>query len=379
MIVPGFRVAGVAAGIKKTGRPDVALLAADAPAACGAVFTQNRMRAAPVELSAARARAGRLSAVVVNSGNANACTPDGARDAAEMAARAAAALEVPEKSVAVASTGVIGVPLPMARVRRGVTAAAAALRPDGWDDFAQAILTTDKGPKVASARAGRAVVHGCAKGAGMIAPNLATTLAFVATDAAIAAPALRRLVRGAAQRTLNRAIVDGDTSTNDSLFVLASGRTAVAEARLAAALEEVLGHLAEALVRDGEGATHVVRVEVTGARSERAAERVARQIATSPLVKTAIAGADPNWGRVLAAAGNAGVPLAPARVALWLGDVAVVRAGVGVAGTEARAHAVLSQPRYTMRLDLGQGSARAHVLTCDLTHEYVTINASYRS
>jgi glutamate N-acetyltransferase/amino-acid N-acetyltransferase len=379
VIVRGFKAAGVAAGIKKTGAPDVALLSADEPAACAAVFTQNRMRAAPVELSARRTRAGRLSAVVVNSGNANACTPDGLRDAEEMGARAAAALAVPERRVAVASTGVIGLALPMARVRRGIAAAAAALRPDGWDDFARAIMTTDKGPKVATARAGGAVVHGCAKGAGMIAPNMATTLVFVATDAAIGAPALRRALGRAADRTLNCAIVDGDTSTNDSLYCLASGKVAVAEARFAAALEEVLGELATQLVRDGEGATHLVRVEVTGARSPAAATRVARTIATSPLVKTAIAGADPNWGRILAAAGNAGVPLDPRRVGLWLGPVRVVERGVGVPGTDARAHKILSQPSYTIRLELGAGAASAHVLTCDLTHEYVTINASYRS
>jgi glutamate N-acetyltransferase/amino-acid N-acetyltransferase len=369
----------VAAGIKKNGNPDVALLCADEPAACGAVFTRNRVRAAPVDLSAARVRAGRLSAVVVNSGNANACTPDGMRDAREMAARAAGALEVPEQRVAVASTGVIGLPLPMPEVRRGVMAAAAALRPDGWDAFSRAIMTTDKGPKVATVKTGGAIIHGCAKGAGMIAPNMATTLVFVATDAAVTPPILRRLVKRGADRTLNRAIVDGDTSTNDSLFVLASGRVQLSEARLGAALDEVLGSLAEALVRDGEGANHVVRVEVTGAQSERAAETVARKIATSALVKTAFAGADPNWGRILAAAGNAGVPLRPDRLALWLGNVKVVRGGCGIPGTDDRAHAVLERPAYTIRLDLGAGAASAHILTCDLTHEYVTINASYRS
>ena len=327
----------------------------------------------------ARTRSGRLSAVIVNSGNANACTPDGARDAEAMAARTAAALAVDERRVAVASTGVIGVPLPMPRVRRGIDGAARALRPDGWDDFARAILTTDKGPKVHVARAGGAMLYGCAKGAGMIAPNLATTLAFVATDAAVPAPALRRLVKRSADITLNRAIVDGDTSTNDSLFVLASGQARVAERTLAGALTEVLAALADMLVRDGEGATKLARIEVTGAASVAAATRIARTIATSPLVKTALAGADPNWGRILAAAGNAGVPLSPSRVALWLGPVCVVRRGVGVAGTDARAHRVLSQSQLTIHLDLGAGSGSSHVVTCDLTHEYITINASYRT
>lgn len=379
MKIAGFRAAGVPAGIKKNKHPDVALLAADEPAACAALFTQNRMRAAPVELSVARTRGGRLAAVVVNSGNANACTPDGARDAEAMGARAAAALGVDERRVAVASTGVIGVPLPMTKVRRGIDAAAGALRADGWDDFARAILTTDKGPKTHVARAGKATIYGCAKGAGMIAPNLATTLVFVATDAEVAPPALRRVARAAAETTLNRVLVDGDTSTNDSLFVLASGRARVAEKPFAAALEEVLGALAHKLVRDGEGANRVVDIDVTGAASAAAAERVARKIATSPLVKTALAGADPNWGRILMAAGNAGVPLARDRIALWLGPVCVVRRGVGVPGTDARAHGVLSRSQVTIRLDLGSGSSSARVTTCDLTHEYITINASYRS
>jgi glutamate N-acetyltransferase/amino-acid N-acetyltransferase len=372
----GFRFAGVAAGIKKSGAPDVGLLVADAPAACGAVFTRNRMRAAPVELSVARTRRGLLEAVVVNSGNANACTPDGARDAAEMARRAARAAGVAEERVAVASTGVIGEPLPMARVARGIAAAGRALRADGWDDFTRAILTTDKGPKTHDVRAGGAILAGCAKGAGMIAPDLATTLAFVVTDARVTG--LRGLVRRAAAATFNRILVDGDTSTNDSLFVLASGRVPAPHG-MDRALHELLEALALQIVRDGEGATRVVRIEVAGAATEAAAERVARRIAISPLVKTAIAGADPNWGRILAAVGNAGVALAPERVAVWLDRVPVVRRGVGVPGCEARAHAVMSRPGYTIRVDLGSGRAAAHATTCDLTHDYVTINASYRS
>jgi glutamate N-acetyltransferase/amino-acid N-acetyltransferase len=264
----------------------------------------------------------------------------------------------------------------MAAVRRGIAAAGRALSPDGWADFTQAILTTDKGPKVHVVRTGGVTIAGCAKGAGMIAPNLATTLAFVVTDARV--PGLRRLVRAAAEATFNRVLVDGDTSTNDSLFCLASGRTP-APRGFAGALADVFAALALQIVRDGEGATRVVRIEVAGAASPGAAEKVARRIATSPLVKTAIAGADPNWGRIVCAVGNAGVPITPARVAVWLDRVPVVRRGVGVPGAEARAHAVMSQPTYTIRVDLGSGAGAAHATTCDLTHEYVTINASYRS
>jgi glutamate N-acetyltransferase / amino-acid N-acetyltransferase len=386
IIVPGFRFAGVAGGIKKNGKPDVALLVADESVPAAGVFTQNRVRAAPVILSERRVAAGRLRGVVVNSGNANACTGErGEADADEMTRILGRSVGAGPEELVVASTGVIGVPLPMDRVRSGIDSAAAALSPTGFTTFADAILTTDKGPKVSVARAGDAIVAGCAKGAGMIAPQMATTLAFVVTDAQVDPAWLQETLLAAAGATFNSAIVDGDTSTNDTLLVFASGRAGrVGDDRLKGALFDVLGNLADMLVRDGEGATKLVRVRVTGARTDGDAQLVARRIATSPLVKTALHGADPNWGRIMCAVGNAGVDIDPRRIDLDLGPVAVVRGGAAVVlpsveEIEAAAHQVMREPSYEVRVALGLGSGSALVTTCDLTHEYITINASYRS
>lgn len=387
-MVRGFRFAGVAAGIKSSGGLDVGLMEADRPCPAAALFTRNRLPAAPVVLSRAalsRSR-GMVRAVAVNSGNANALTGErGRADARRMAAAGAAALGADPGQLLVASTGVIGVPLPIDEVERGIAAAGAALRPDGFADFATAILTTDRAAKTAEREVRGARLIGCTKGAGMIAPNMATTLSFVATDAsgpATAPGALARLVAGACAHSFNAMTVDGDTSTNDMLLVMASRRgPAVGATALGEALGDLLDDLARQLMRGGEGVHHVVTVEVRGARTERAARAVAERIARSPLVKTAIAGADPNWGRILAAAGNAGVALQPTRLGLDLDEVAVVRGGVAVdqADRDGRARAVMQRAEYTIALDLGQGRARAHHLACDLSHDYVTINADYRT
>ncbi len=392
MTCKGFRFAGVAAGIKKKGGLDVGVIAADAPAAVAAVFTGNRVKAAPVRLSMAALRAarGRARALVVNSGNANACTGrQGAADARAMAAATARAVGARPGEVLVASTGVIGEPLPMARVQAGIAAAGAALTAGGWDDFARAILTTDRQAKTArrTLRVGghALTLLGCTKGAGMIAPNMATTLTFVVTDARVAPAALARATRAAVTPTFNAIAVDGDTSTNDMLAVMASGQTGPALAgkplaAFTAALTELCADLATQLMRDGEGVHHVVTVRVRGAASARAAHAVARRVATSPLVKTAIAGGDPNWGRILCAVGNAGIALDPDRVGLAIGDVVVVRRGARAPGyDEARAAAVMQAPAYAVTIDLGAGSASASFLACDLSHEYVSINADYRS
>jgi glutamate N-acetyltransferase / amino-acid N-acetyltransferase len=386
--VRGFRFAGVASGIKSKGGLDVGLMAADRPCPAAALFTQNRLAAAPVGLSrAALARSrGMAQAVVVNSGNANALTgAAGEADARRMAEVGAAALSARLDHTLVASTGVIGVKLPMAEVERGIAAAAAQLRPDGFGDFASAILTTDRAAKVAERTVNGARLIGCTKGAGMIAPHMATTLTFVATDAGgtgTAPRALGRLLVQSCTNSFNAMTVDGDTSTNDMLLLMASraGPSVPADA-LAEALGDLLEDLARQLMRGGEGVHHVVAIEVRGARSSRAARQVAASIARSPLVKTAIAGADPNWGRILAAAGNAGVPLDPDRLELDLDEVPVVRGGiaVAVADREARARAVMQRPEYTIALELGQGQGRARHLACDLSHEYVTINADYRT
>lgn len=392
MIVSGFRFAGVAAGIKKKGGLDVGLLATDAPAATAAVFTGNRVKAAPVLLSAAHLRAarGRTRGVIVNSGNANACTGrTGAAHARTMATAAGAAIGARPGQLLVCSTGVIGAPLPIERVTSGIAAAGAALRPDGFADFAAAILTTDRGPKIATRTVviGKTPVTlvGCTKGAGMIAPNMATTLTFVATDAALAPAGLSKATRAAVEPTFNAIAVDGDTSTNDTLAVFASGAsgaslTGAAAAKFTAALTDLLADLATMLMRDGEGVHHVVTIEVRGAASPRAAAAVARRIATSPLVKTAIAGGDPNWGRILCAVGNAGVPLDPARLGLRIGAVEVVRRGTLAPGyDEAAAAAAMQAPAYALTVDLAAGKSSARFLACDLSHEYVSINADYRS
>jgi glutamate N-acetyltransferase/amino-acid N-acetyltransferase len=386
---PGFRFAGVVAGIKSKGGRDVGLIACDRPASAAAVFTGNRVPAAPVVLSrqVIAQKHGRLRGVVVNSGNANACTgARGLADARAMAKAATAAIGAPG-GVLVASTGVIGHPLPIEQVTAGIAAAGSALAADGFAAFAEAIMTTDRRPKVAH----RAVVLGkrvltligTTKGAGMIGPNMATTLTFVATDAAVPPPALNKLVAAAVAPTFNAIAVDGDTSTNDTLAVLASG-TGTASARelrlVGDALTDLLGDLAYQLVADGEGVHHVVMIEVRGARTPRDAQAVARRVAISPLVKTAIAGGDPNWGRIICAVGNAGVAIAPGKLALAIGEVPVVKRGAAVAGWDERAAAaVMTAASYTVTIDLGMGAARARHLACDLSHDYVTINADYRT
>ena len=390
--VRGFRFAGVAAGIKKKGGLDVGLLVADELVSTAAVFTSNRVKAAPVRLSASRLRLhrGRMRGVVVNAGNANACTGrQGELDAARMSELAAAGVGAWPDHLLVCSTGVIGQPLPMTRVEGGIHAAVKALAPDGWDDFARAILTTDRRPKQAQVTVrigGKPVtIAGCTKGAGMIAPNMATTLTFVVTDAALVPGALARATRRAVVPTFNAIAVDGDPSTNDTLAVFASGVskadvTGAGEAKLEAALTDVLGELARQLMADGEGVHHVVTIAVRKAASARAAAAVARRIATSPLVKTAIAGGDPNWGRLLCAVGNAGVPIDPGKLGLAIGEVEVVRKGAVAPGyDEARAAAVMKAPSYAITVDLGVGAAEAKFLACDLSHEYVSINADYRS
>ena len=383
--VAGFRFAGISAGIKSSGAPDIGLMVADRPAASAAVFTRNRVAAAPVKLSrrALVQSGGKIRAVVVNSGNANALTgPAGARDARTMQSETAKLLGGPSGEVLVASTGVIGVPLPMERVSKGIGMAHDSLRPGGFGDFARAILTTDRAEKLAQLSAGGARFIGCTKGAGMIAPNMATTLTFVATDARVSPANLQLALDDACAVTYNAITVDGDTSTNDMILVMASGTgPRLGLAAMRQTLSDLLGDLARQLMRGGEGVHHVVTIEVVGARSNAAARRIARTVATSPLVKTAIAGADPNFGRILAAAGNAGVPIRQRSLALAIGKVVVVDGGVPVVdgARESRASQVMQKPDYTIRLDLGMGQGKAHHLACDLSHEYVSINADYRT
>lgn len=386
----GFQAAGVRCGLKARGS-DLALIYSVASARAAGVFTTNRVQAAPVLVTRDRVGRGAVRGVVVNSGNANACTgSQGYRDAVRMAALAARSLGVPARSMLVCSTGVIGERLPMGKVAVGIRKAVAGLSPRGGEQAAQAILTTDTRPKTVAVEFeldGRPVrVGGMAKGAGMIAPNLATMLAFVTTDANLPAPLLQSCLAAAAERSFNRITVDGDTSTNDTVLLLANGQAENGEIagghglrRFQAALDHVAMHLARAIVEDGEGASKLVQVRVLGAQSERDGLQVARTIATSPLVKTAIAGGDPNWGRVLAAAGRAGVRFRPELLELFLGEVRVTRGGAICQHDARAARAAVKRRVVDICLDLNAGDEEATVWTCDLTEKYVKINARYHT
>lgn len=383
----GYLAAGVHCGIKQR-KPDLALLVSESLATVAGVFTTNRIKAAPVRWCQEVVRRGVARAVVVNSGNANACTGDrGWRDAQEMAECTAQALGIPPDQVLVASTGVIGVPLPMEALRRGIPLAARSLSRSG-DQAAEAILTTDAFPKTSAAvttvGGAQVTVGGMAKGAGMIHPRLATTLCFLTTDAAVPAPVLQRALERAVSESFNRITVDGDTSTNDTVLLLANGQAQAPPVeggedldRFTEALTAVAQDLARMVVRDGEGAQRLVEVVVEGARDQADAERAAFAVATSLLVKTMLHGGEPNWGRVVAAVGYSGAEVDEQRVAVWFGDVQVVHGGVGVAGVFDRAAQALRQPEVLLRVDLGLGPGRARVWTCDLGEEYVRINGSY--
>ncbi len=392
--IKGFRFAGVHGGIKATGALDLALLCAEEPAAAAGVFTQNRVRAAPVTISERRLRTGTCQAVLVNSGNANACTGRQGRQAALALSHATAkALGIPRSLVVPASTGVIGAQLPRERIEAALPSLVSDLSEGGAKRFARAIMTTDRGPKMASAecKVGSTVCRllGIAKGAGMIHPNMATTLAFVATDASVSPEVLSAALRQATEQTFNRATVDGDTSTNDSIYALASGAATsravmdgtAAGRRFSSALTDVLESLAKQIVADGEGAEHLVRIEVRGARSDAEAVQIARTVAGSQLVKTAIFGCDPNWGRLLAAAGRSGARFNPDHVSMKIGDVPIFRRGAPVAQprTEAKAAVVMKRREYFITMTVGRGRGTGHYWTCDLGHEYVRINADYRT
>jgi glutamate N-acetyltransferase/amino-acid N-acetyltransferase len=387
----GFRAAGVSAGIKARGGLDLALLVSDGPATVAGVFTTNRAQAAPVLVSKdhlARSR-GIARAIIVNSGCANACTGEpGLQVAKHMAAETARLLHCPEEQVIVASTGVIGVNLDIGKVRAALPGAVAALSADQGAAAARAIMTTDLFPKEAAVRVsidGREVaIGGMAKGAGMIEPMMATMLAFVATDAAVPQALLDRALRAAVDDTFNAITVDGECSTNDCVVILANGSSGVTvdEAGydgFVDGLKAVCLSLALGIVRGGEGATKLVTVTVTGAASPVEARRAAKAIANSPLVKTAIHGGDPNWGRLIAVAGRAGVAFELSRAAVRIGPVVLFRDGRPHDENTPEAAACLATNEVTVTVDLGAGSASSTVWTCDLSAEYVRINAEYRT
>jgi glutamate N-acetyltransferase/amino-acid N-acetyltransferase len=388
----GFRAAGVSAGIKASGAPDLALIVADGPVPAAALFTTNQVQAAPVTVSREHlaATGGHIAAVLVNSGCANACTgADGIRVARASAEAAAASIGCRPEEVLVCSTGVIGVGLDPDRIRRGVSAASTALSADGHS-AARAILTTDLGPKEHAVRvdtpAGAFHVGGIAKGAGMIEPMLATMLAFITTDAEVEAPVLARALNDAVQTTFNAITVDGECSTNDTVAALASGASGVAAADgdayagLVAGLTAVCRELALMIVRGGEGATKLVSVRITGAATFSAARQAAKTIANSPLVKTAIHGGDPNWGRLVAAAGRSGVPFRLERARVQVGPVVLFSDGHPHDELAVQAAEYLKGSEIDVHMDMGTGgAAEATVWTCDLSAEYVRINGEYRT
>jgi len=382
--VKGVRLGITEAGMRRSGRKDLLLIALTQGTKVAGVFTQNRFCAAPVQVAKQHLASGRpIRALVVNTGNANAGTGKaGLADARASCERAAALLGCDPREVLPFSTGVIMEPLPLARIVAGLPACVADLREDNWARAAEAIMTTDTVAKARSRRAGGATVTGIAKGAGMIRPDMATMLGFVATDAAVSQAALERLVADAAAGSFNRVSVDGDTSTNDSFILLATGAAGRSDrSLLREAVLEVSQGLAQSIVRDGEGATKFITVRVEKGRSENECASVAYAIAHSPLVKTAFFASDPNLGRLLAAIGNSGVRgLDVDRVELYLDDVQVAMAG-GRAGAyrEEDGKRVMAKSEITVRVVLNRGKAATTVWTCDLSHEYVTINAEYRT
>jgi glutamate N-acetyltransferase/amino-acid N-acetyltransferase len=387
--VPGFRFAGVRAGFKQRG-PDVALIVADSPAVAAGVFTRNVAPAASVKVAKPRVARGRISAVLVHAGNANACTgAQGVITAERSTALAGRLLGRPVTEVAPCATGRIGVQVDRRRLLAGVQKAVAALQAGGFADAAQAITTTDAFPKTAVRRirlGGRPVtVAALGKGGGMIAPDMATLLVFVVTDAKVAAGAARRTLREAVDATLNAITVDGDRSTNDTVLLLAGGaagnRAVTAGSadhrRFTRAVREVLDEIARLVVLDGEGSTRLVEIAVRGAPSAADARRIARAIGDSMLCKAAFHGGDPNWGRFVMAAGNAGVRLDPDRVDVTIGGVPVARRGLPRPGTLARARARMRRREFQVALDLHLGRGAGRVLAADLSVEYVRFNAEY--
>jgi len=387
----GYRYSAVYAGIRKVRKDDLALIIPDVAASGAAVFTQNRVQAAPVRIARwnlTKSR-GLVSAVLINAGNANCATRTGDRVALACCDGVANQLHVPPTQVFPASTGVIGVELDAHLIVSALPDLIAGLAPDRFEDAARAILTTDLVMKTAHTqvrlRKGSIQIAGMTKGSGMIHPNMATTLGFVMTDAALPPAALRTMLRAAVERSYNRISVDGDTSTNDTMLVLANGASGIQpnqkeSKKVEEALAQVMEDLARQIVRDGEGARKLVTIDVTGAANEETATRIARSIANSPLVKTAIAGSDPNWGRIISAAGNAGVPLDPTKVDIDFQDVPVCRGGLAAEFSEAELRKKLDEPDIRIRFAIhGRAKGSSRFWTCDLTEKYIEINASYRT
>ena len=391
--VPGIRASGVHGGLKSDNQKDVALIVADSPAVAAGVFTRNRVCAATVLLSREHLNDQVAQAIVVNSGNANACTGEqGLDNARKMAALVGDRLNVNPKNVLVSSTGVIGVQLPMNAIIRGIERAAGTLHEDGGHDAAQAIMTTDTVPKEIAVEievGGHTVrIGGMTKGAGMIAPNMATMLAFLATDVNIAAAPLQEALWKSVNKSFNRVTIDSDRSTNDTVQILATGSARNPEITEASGdsydafregLEFVSIELAKKIARDGEGATKMIEVVVKNSKSEAEAESAARAVAESPLVKTAVFGKDANWGRIMMAVGKSEAQFDPYQVDVWLGDYQLVKAGMDSGFDEEKATQLFSEDTVTITVDLHAGDAQATMWTCDYSYDYIKINADYRT
>ncbi len=391
--VPGFLFSGISAGIKKDGRRDLGLICSEVPARVAGLFTTNAVKAAPVQLDMKRIKGGQCQAIVVNSGNANACTGmEGVRHAQTVSRWIARGLKIGESLVLVSSTGVIGNPLPVNKIGEKVPELIRSLSPDGFMKTVEAIMTTDTFPKVEVATCrikGEPVkLCGMVKGAGMIRPDLATMLSFLVTNAKIETPLLQRMLERAAETSFNRITIDGETSTNDTVLLLANGKAGHLSLRrmdrdgeiFQSMLSEVCQNLSQSLVKDGEGATKFIEIEVRGARNLEDAKRAAYAIAHSPLVKTAFFGEDANWGRILCALGHSGARINPNRIDLFFDKAPIVRDGMGVGGrSEGRASQVIKKKSFKVTVDLHQGKSPFSVLTTDLSLDYVKINGSYRS
>lgn len=389
----GFRYAGVHAGIKdgaKNTKKDVAIIASDVPATTAGVFTKNLIQAAPVRLCRQRVHTGSAQAVIVNSGNANACTGEkGMQDALETSAIAASALNIPEEKILVCSTGTIGIPLPMDRIEKGVRQSAASLSPEGFNDAAAAIMTTDTRPKQAFSSITidnrPASFYGMAKGSGMIAPNMATLLGFIMTDTAVDPGALRECLREATETSFNSITVDGDQSTNDTVLMLANGKAGNTPINrehkdwpvFRDTVRNIAEELAMMIVKDGEGATKFVKINIRDAASPEDARLAARAVANSLLVKTAWYGADPNWGRIMAALGYSGAALNENEIKISFDNLKVVRNGMTADTDPKELVAVISKKEFEITISLGAGKSVHSMYSCDISHGYVDINASY--
>jgi glutamate N-acetyltransferase/amino-acid N-acetyltransferase len=391
IVIPGYRFAGVSCGIKESGKKDLALIYSETPMVAVGAFTTNRVRAAPVLIGEERLRDGQLQAIVVNSGNANASTGQaGLRVARDSCRLVAQTLKVPDRLVIPSSTGKIGVLLPWAKIRRGIAGACRLLSPEGFWDALEGIMTTDAFPKAAQRKliidGKEIVVAAMTKGAGMIAPNMATMLCYVMTDASVSRTALEQILRNGLADSFNIITVDGDTSTNDTVVLMANGQGGNREIRagglgftpLNNAVAKVLKEVARLVVKDGEGATKVVDIFVRGAKDDLEAQQVARTVAYSPLVKTAFFGGDPNWGRIVCAVGYAEAEVKPEKIDILIGDVSIGKNGISTgAQSEAQAARIMQQPEFSVTIDLHLGRGRAHMITSDLSLAYVRFNSAY--